>query len=160
MSPPITLIPYREVCNEGITVDGEYIPAGIDVGTSIYSLHHNEDLFPDSYTFKPERWIESTENPQELIERARYAFSPFSVGSRSCAGRNLAYIEISDVLARTLWYLHFRQAVGPLGSIGGGSQSAGDGRDKVKEFQIRERLTSQHDGPFLESQRRKAGGRL
>ena len=45
MSPPITLIPYREVCNEGITVDGEYIPAGTDVGVSIYSLHHNEDLF-------------------------------------------------------------------------------------------------------------------
>lgn len=161
MSPPLSLVPYREVSSEsgtaggGIHIEGEYIPPGIEFGVSIYSLHHNAEYFPAPHTFSPERWIESSSNPSAAIERARYAFSPFSIGSRACAGRNLAYMEIGLAIAKTMWYADFRPAAGPLGVVGEGDPDQPDGWNRVKEFQIREHLTSQHDGPWLEFRRRE-----
>ena len=158
MSPPITGTLWREVCAGGIVLDEEYIPEGYDVGVSLYAVHHNEALFPDSYTFKPERWIPGECGSPEALERARHAFNPFSLGARACAGRNMAYMELSDTLARTVWYLDFRRAEGSMGSIGAGVQGARNGRDKVREFQMQEYLTVHHEGPFLQFRARKEVG--
>lgn len=158
MSPPITGTLWREVCAGGILVDNEFIPEGTDVGVSLYAVHHNEAEFPDSYTFTPERWIPGEGNPSETLERARRAFNPFSLGSRACAGRNMAYMELSDALARTVWHLDFRRAVGSIGSIGAGVEGARNGRDKMKEFQLEEYLTVHHQGPFLQFRARKDVG--
>ena len=155
MSPPISATPWREVGENGIRVDNQYIPAGCEIGVSMYSFHHNEDIFPDSYTFKPERWIESAENPKETLERARHTFNPFSVGRHSCVGRNFAYIEMMDTLARTMFYLDFRRTEGPLASVGEGDAGAKYGRHRIDEFQLREHITCSHQGPFLEFRRRE-----
>lgn len=155
MSPPITGTLWREVCPGGIVLDNEFIPEGIDVGVSLYAVHHNEALFPDSYTFKPERWIPGEGSSLKTLERARHAFNPFSLGARACAGRNMAYMELSDTLARTIWYLDFRRADGPVGSVGGGVAGARNGRDKVHEFQMHEYLTVHHEGPFLQFRARE-----
>ncbi|KAK4692524.1 hypothetical protein P7C71_g4702, partial [Lecanoromycetidae sp. Uapishka_2] len=108
MSPPISGTLWREVCPTGITIDSNFLPPGTDVGVNPYAVHHNEDLYTDSYTFKPERWIVSETNPKEAVERAREAFSPFSLGTRACAGRNMAYMELADAMAKTLWYTEFK----------------------------------------------------
>jgi cytochrome P450 len=50
--------------------------------TSVH-IHHNEDIFPDSYTFKPERWLEK--RPDGAPPLDRYLTS-FSKGSRQCVG--------------------------------------------------------------------------
>jgi cytochrome P450 len=155
MSPPITGILWREVCTGGIVLDNEFIPEGYDVGVSLYAIHHNEALFPDSYTFKPERWIPGECGSLEALARARHAFNPFSLGARACAGRTMAYMELSDTLARTIWHLDFRRAEGFLGSIGAGVEGARDGRDKVMEFQMQEYLTVHHEGPFLQFRARE-----
>ena len=155
MSPPITGTLWREVGAGGIILDNEFIPEGYDVGVSLYAFHHNESLFPDSYTFQPERWIAGEGTSPERLERAKNAFNPFSIGTRACAGRNMAYMELSDTLARTLWYLDFRRAEGPLGLVGAGTKGARDGRDRVKEFQVQEFLTVNHEGPYLQFRARK-----
>lgn len=138
-------------------IDNEFIPEGYDVGVSLYAVHHNEELFPDSYTFKPERWILSETNSPETLEDARHAFNPFSIGARACAGRNMAYMELSDTLARTIWHLDFRRAEGAVGAVGGGVAGKRNGRDKVREFQVQEYLTVHHEGPFLQFRPRKDG---
>jgi cytochrome P450 len=52
-------------------------------------------------SFLPERWLPA--------ENTRFAhdnhatLQPFSVGPRSCLGRNLAYNELRLILARLLW---------------------------------------------------------
>lgn len=97
----------------------------------------------------------SEENPKEVVEQARLAFSPFSLGTRSCAGRNLAYMELSDAVARTIWYTDFRRAEGPLGQVAAGVDGGGDGRHRVLEFQMQEHLTCAHTGPFLQFTGRK-----
>lgn len=150
MSPPISGTLWREVCAGGSVIDNQYVPAGYDVGVNLYAVHHNEDFFPDSFTFRPERWITSPDNPEKDVERARGAFSPFSLGTRACAGRNMAYTELSDTIARTLWYSDFRRPEGPLGLVGAGVKGSKEGRNRVEEFQLMDHLTCSHDGPFLE----------
>ncbi|KAH7063494.1 cytochrome P450 [Macrophomina phaseolina] len=149
MSPPISGTLWREVSGDTLVMDGEAVPKGVDVGVNPYAVHHNEDIFPDSFTFKPERWIISSDNPKETVEKARHIFSVFSFGTRACAGRNMAYTELSDTIARVAWYLDLRSADGSLEALRGGYFGSDYGQHREKEFQLREHLTCSHDGPFL-----------
>ncbi|GAP91441.1 putative cytochrome P450 [Rosellinia necatrix] len=70
-----------------------HIPAGVPVGMSSYFMHTDAEVFPEPLSFKPERWLGDV-NP--LMNRN---FVPFTRGSRTCLGSNLAMAEISLVLA-------------------------------------------------------------
>ncbi|KAK6065820.1 cytochrome P450 3A31 [Seiridium cupressi] len=101
MASPVGTTLWRELGSREdgrgpLVVDGHTIPHGTLVGVNIYSLHHNEEYFPDPFVFRPERWL------GDDADKARAAFTPFSVGSRTCAGKPLAYQEISLALAKTL----------------------------------------------------------
>ncbi|KAH9205912.1 cytochrome P450 [Leptodontidium sp. 2 PMI_412] len=72
------------------------IPAGTPVGMSSYLMHHNEEIFPDSFAFKPERWLEPRPEGAPPLDRYLVAFSK---GSRQCVGMNLARAEINLTLA-------------------------------------------------------------
>ncbi|KAJ5961305.1 cytochrome P450 family protein [Penicillium vulpinum] len=72
---------------------GEWvIPPGVIFSMDIAPAHHDERIFPDSYNFKPERWLNS---PQAFDGKplTRYLFS-FSRGTRSCLGMQLALAEM------------------------------------------------------------------
>ncbi|KAI9159004.1 Cytochrome P450 monooxygenase apf8 [Paramyrothecium foliicola] len=136
-----------------LVVDGVPIPRGTHVAVNLYALHHNEDYFTDPFKFKPERWLSpEAEDPSSLMRRA---FAPFSIGSRSCAGKAVAYLEISLALASTLFYFDFEAAPGKEGQIGAGSAGRTDGRDKEDEYQLYEIFTAFHKGPLLTFKERK-----
>jgi cytochrome P450 len=151
MSPPVGAALWREVSpgTGGITIDGIYVPEGSEVGVSIYAIHHSEEYFPDSFTFSPERWIVSKYNPKESVEHTRRAFAPFSLGSRGCPGRTMAYMEISNVLAQTMWYFDFAAPEGELKRVGAGTPDGPKGRRKELEFQLQDHLISSYDGPYV-----------
>jgi cytochrome P450 len=44
-------------------------------------MHHNETVFPDSYSYVPERWLD----PAERKRLEKYLVS-FSKGTRQCLG--------------------------------------------------------------------------
>ncbi|KAL2850213.1 cytochrome P450 [Aspergillus pseudoustus] len=69
------------------------IPPGTPTSMTVYIVHHNETLFPDSHSFRPERWLQG----DARIEK--YLFG-FGKGTRGCAGINLAYAEMTIALAR------------------------------------------------------------
>lgn len=111
----------------GIEIAGHFVPAGTTVGCSAYVLHHDEVAYPDSFSFRPERWIVGEVEPDvdsanssstdatslqsvEQVARAREAFCPFSLGSRGCPGKTLAYMELCLPLARILWEFDMRRA--------------------------------------------------
>ncbi|RYP28048.1 hypothetical protein DL767_007379 [Monosporascus sp. MG133] len=142
---PTTLWREQDPSEDGrrfLIVDGHVIPRGTLVGINIYSLHHNEKYFPNAFTFRPERWLENNET-------TRAAFIPFSVGSRTCAGKPLAYHEISLTLAKTLWYFDFEPAPGALGKVGGGNLGRADGKGRKDKFQLHEIFGAYNDGPYL-----------
>ncbi|KAM3081646.1 hypothetical protein ACMFMG_005099 [Clarireedia jacksonii] len=67
------------------------IPAGTPVGMSSIFIHHSPVLFPSPLKFDPTRWLQSPSDPEHRLEKY---FVPFSKGSRSCVGMNLAYAEL------------------------------------------------------------------
>jgi cytochrome P450 len=70
---------------------GEYgIPADTGVAVSILLLHHREDLYPDPFSFRPERWIGH--------KPGTYEWLPFGGGTRRCLGAALAMAEQRVVL--------------------------------------------------------------
>ena len=130
-------------------IDGEHYSQGTVVGVPMYAIHHNPEYFPDPFSFKPERWIESIDNPAESIAIARKAFNPFSIGSRQCSGRNLAYLQLKLTLAHVLWRFDMRLAPDEP-SRGGGKPGLGVGRERQDEFQLWDALGFGRDGPMVE----------
>ncbi|KAI1415432.1 cytochrome P450 [Hypoxylon sp. FL1857] len=72
------------------------IPKGTPIGMSSYISHHDENIFPNSHEFVPERWINDKGLKNTTLEH--YILS-FSKGSRQCAGMNLALCELFLVTA-------------------------------------------------------------
>ena len=70
---------------------GDYaIGADTAVGISILLLHHREDVYPEPFHFKPERWLGRKPGTYEWI--------PFGGGTRRCLGAALAMAEQRVVL--------------------------------------------------------------
>ncbi|KAI2629257.1 cytochrome P450 [Hypomontagnella submonticulosa] len=155
MNPPSLATLWREQAEDShvpVTVEGHAVPRGTQVGVNVYALHHNEDYFPDPFKFKPERWIEtsvSTAADDDVRPESQKAFVPFIVGPRACAGKSMVYLEVSLVLAKTLWYFDFETAPGPLGKVGEGETGRTDGRHRINEFQMLDVFNSHHRGPNL-----------
>jgi cytochrome P450 len=75
---------------------GEYgVPADTPVLMSILLLHHREDLYPEPYSFRPERFLGRKPGTYEWI--------PFGGGIRRCLGATLAMAEqrvVMEAVAR------------------------------------------------------------
>ncbi|KAJ3751757.1 cytochrome P450 [Lentinula raphanica] len=71
-----------------VNIAGFDIPPGTIVEMSTAFLHLNPDVFPDPYTFNPNRWLIEDTNEMNLD------FAPFSKGPRMCVGLNLAWCEL------------------------------------------------------------------
>ncbi|KAL8804216.1 MAG: hypothetical protein Q9200_005909 [Gallowayella weberi] len=155
MNPPVSGDMQREVLAGGITIDSRYIPKGINVSVSSYSLHHNEDTFPDSFKFDPERWIanEKTGMAPAGIAASESGFAPFSSGARGCPGKNLAYLEMSITMAKALYLCEVRALEG--NEIGAGKPGLMWGRENKNHFQTWDVFVSLRQGPLVQFKGRK-----
>jgi len=72
------------------TICGWELPPGIRVYPNITVVHLREDLYPEPYAFRPERFIEE--------EAPSYAWLPFGGGIRRCIGAALAQAEMAEVI--------------------------------------------------------------
>ena len=71
---------------------GEYrMPAGSAILMSILLLHHREDVYPDPFAFRPERFVGR--------KPGTYTWIPFGGGIRRCLGAALAMAEQRVVLS-------------------------------------------------------------
>jgi cytochrome P450 len=77
---------------------GEYaVPADTPVTMSILLIHHREDVYPDPFAFRPERWDDN--------KPGTYTWIPFGGGIRRCLGAALAMAEqrvVLETMARRL----------------------------------------------------------
>jgi cytochrome P450 len=70
---------------------GEFrVPPGTPVAASIVLIHHREDVYPDPFAFRPERFLGR--------QPGTYTWIPFGGGIRRCLGASLAMIEQQIVL--------------------------------------------------------------
>jgi cytochrome P450 len=73
-----------------VTVGGWDYPPDILLVASAYLVHHDPDIYPDPYEFRPERFLE--ESP------GTYTWIPFGGGRRRCLGASFALLEMKLVL--------------------------------------------------------------
>jgi cytochrome P450 len=81
---------------------GVELPAGTMVLPAITALHLREDLFPDPWAFRPERFLEG--------DPPAYAWIPFGGGVRRCIGAAFAEYEMRVVLREILERADLRAA--------------------------------------------------
>jgi cytochrome P450 len=156
MNPAVASAPWREVTTAGAVIDGCPIPVGFDVGLGIYSIQHNNSYLSRPFTFLPERWIvgSTPASTREEVDRARSVFTPFSVGPRSCIGRQLAVSELMFVMATVLVAFDFRKPDGSESLLGEGSTTAPYGRHRKEEYQMIDHAVCQKRGPMLQFRNR------
>ncbi|KAF3921535.1 hypothetical protein AA313_de0201857 [Arthrobotrys entomopaga] len=80
----------------GATILGHQLPPGTITMNSNYIYHMNPKVFPNPEKWDPERWF-----VEDTKEMENY-FMPFSRGARICIGLNLAWAELSLVLAKVV----------------------------------------------------------
>ncbi|OBZ91248.1 hypothetical protein A0J61_00693 [Choanephora cucurbitarum] len=101
MYPPIRSL--GRYCKQDCILPGGYrLQKGTSVSIQVYSLHHNEDIYPNHTRFDPDRWT-----PEEEQKRSRSAWLPFSTGPRGCIGMSFALQEAKTVLAMLLHRFDF-----------------------------------------------------
>lgn len=71
------------------------IPPGTPVAMTTYKTVIDEELFPDPFGFRPDRWL--GEGQEQRLERY---FTVFGGGSRVCLGMALAQAELFLMLAK------------------------------------------------------------
>ncbi|KAI3615926.1 cytochrome p450 [Moniliophthora roreri] len=74
---------------------GYFMPQGIMVFANIWAMTHDEEVYPEPYNFKPERFLNANTNINDVLA---YGF-----GRRICVGRHLAdavlWLSFAPVLA-------------------------------------------------------------
>jgi cytochrome P450 len=163
MTPPASGMFWRvdnpkdKAANEPVIVDGHVLPPGTEVSMSTYAVLHDEKYYPRPYDYIPERWLDEEHEitpSKEQRKAMNLAFVPFSLGSRACAGKAMAYAESSLVVAKILYYFDFDMAPGPEGELGRGKKGMGLGRENPMEYQLYDIFGAKHFGPNLRFRKR------
>ena len=145
----------RTVQHGGLVVDGEVVPEGFDVATSMWSSNRNDATYGDASVFRPERWIvdEKTHTTAEDVTRIRAAFHPFSSGPDNCVGKNLAIMELMVMVSRTLYRLDVRLV--PGSTVGEGAPELGWGRNDRSQYVVGDAFIPLRNGPMVQFRRRQ-----
>jgi cytochrome P450 len=73
-----------------ISIAGYDLPAGVAVQPNILLMHTREDIYPDPFAFRPERFLSQP--------AGTYTWIPFGGGVRRCLGASFAIFEMKAVL--------------------------------------------------------------
>ena len=97
--PVLTIAGPRRVMSE-IEIGGRTYGPGCHVVPNVYLVHHDPEIYPDPYAFRPERFLES--------EPGTYTWIPFGGGRRRCLGASFATLEMDIVLRAVLSRMEVR----------------------------------------------------
>ena len=81
-----------------IEIGGVSYPPGVILTANAHLLHHDPEIYPDPYAFRPERFLES----QGGRAPGTYTWIPFGGGRRRCLGASFALLEMKLVLRAVL----------------------------------------------------------
>ncbi|CAG8974541.1 hypothetical protein HYALB_00005813 [Hymenoscyphus albidus] len=82
----------RVITGAALPYKDSVIPVGATVSMDAFLVAHDEEIFPQSYKYQPERWLNNPVAPDGK-KLTRYMVA-FSRGARACIGLQLAYAEL------------------------------------------------------------------
>lgn len=92
----------------GITLLGHHFPQGTVLSVPAYTIHYSTEIWgEDADVFRPERW-------ENVTEKQKAAFIPFSYGPRACVGRNVAEMELALIVGTVFRRYEFEIRQGEL----------------------------------------------
>ncbi|KAJ7608414.1 cytochrome P450 [Roridomyces roridus] len=100
-------VPHRVM--EDDVYEGYFIPAGTIMIANQWGISHDEQVFPDPFAFRPERFLDKENTPPEPNTIA------FGWGRRICPGRFLAENSLWLHIATMLACFDISRVVGPDG---------------------------------------------
>jgi cytochrome P450 len=77
-----------------IEIGGWTYPPGACLVAHTYLIHHDPEIYPDPYAFRPERFLDEAPGT--------YTWTPFGGGRRRCLGASFATLEMKIVLRAVL----------------------------------------------------------
>ncbi|MFJ3928759.1 MULTISPECIES: cytochrome P450 [unclassified Streptomyces] len=80
-----------------VELGGYRLPAGTEVGFSLYAMHRDPSLYENADRFDPDRWL-----PERRGAITRQAYIPFGAGNRKCIGDAFVWTEATIALATVL----------------------------------------------------------
>ncbi|PCH39777.1 cytochrome P450, partial [Wolfiporia cocos MD-104 SS10] len=103
MNGPSLVSMFRKTMSAVTMSDGTVIPPGLIVTASTAATHYDERLYEEPYLFKPFRFYERRQNPEEACKHQYHStsaeFITFGHGRGACSGRFFAAYVIKLLLA-------------------------------------------------------------
>jgi len=93
---PVALLPTREAIQD-LTYKNQFIPKGSVIALNIHSIHRHPLHYSEPSQFNPDRW-----DADHHVKQHKFAYLPFSLGSRMCIGNTFSLIEQRLFLSRFL----------------------------------------------------------
>jgi cytochrome P450 len=100
LHPPVPMAVRR--LREPLTIAGHELPAGATVAPCTLLVHRRADIYPDPWTFRPDRFLDRRPVPSEWF--------PFGGSVRRCIGAAFAQFEARIVLEELTRALRFSPA--------------------------------------------------
>ncbi|KAF2850607.1 cytochrome P450 [Plenodomus tracheiphilus IPT5] len=99
--PPASGAFFKQVPEGGDVIDGKFVPAGTQIGSSPLGIHRSKRIFGvDADLFRPERWIGCGE--ERFGEMAATVDLVFHYGKYQCLGKAVALMEFNKVFVELL----------------------------------------------------------
>jgi cytochrome P450 len=93
-SRPVLPNVQPRLVKQPIELGGWAYPPGCCLVGNAYLVHHDPEIYPDPYRFRPERFLDQ--------EPGTYTWIPFGGGRRRCLGASFALLEMRIVLRAVL----------------------------------------------------------
>lgn len=101
-----------------LDIEDEYkgyrIPAGSIVIPNCWAIFHNEEMYPDPFTFNPDRFMKDGNLDPDIKDPVTVAFG---FGRRICPGRHMAFSAIWMAVASMIAVFDISKAVDDNGKI-------------------------------------------
>jgi cytochrome P450 len=81
-----------------VEIGGRSYQPGVVLVINAHLVHHDPDIYPEPYAFRPERFLESAGGHAP----GTYTWLPFGGGRRRCIGASFAMLEMKVVLSAVL----------------------------------------------------------
>ncbi|KAJ6589401.1 cytochrome P450 [Mycena capillaripes] len=104
-------VPTPHFSTADFVYNGMYIPKDTVIILNCWTIHHNEERYPDAYTFNPDRYLGddlSSSASAKLRDPMKRDHWTFGAGRRICPGFAVAERELWLAISGLLWAFNFK----------------------------------------------------